>query len=101
MNVLEFFFDYGSPFTYLAYTQLPAIAKRTGAQIVYRPMLLGGVFKATGNRSPVEIAAKGAWLNTDLDRHAAHYGVPFARNPHFPINTLPLMRGARRPYRAL
>lgn len=94
MRTIEFFFDYGSPFTYLAYTQLPGIAERTGAQIVYRPMLLGGVFKATGNRSPVEIAAKGVWLNADLNRYAAHYGVPFAHNPHFPINTLPLMRGA-------
>jgi 2-hydroxychromene-2-carboxylate isomerase len=94
MGTFEFFFDYGSPFTYLAYTQFPAIAERTGAQIVYRPMLLGGVFKATGNRSPVEVAAKGVWLNADLNRYATHYGVPFAHNPHFPINTLPLMRGA-------
>jgi 2-hydroxychromene-2-carboxylate isomerase len=94
MPTIEFFFDYGSPASYLAYTQLPAIAQRTGAQIVYRPMLLGGVFKATGNRSPVEIAAKGVWMMADLQRFAARYGVPYVRNPHFPINTLNLMRGA-------
>jgi 2-hydroxychromene-2-carboxylate isomerase len=94
MRTIEFFFDYGSPTAYLAHTQLPGIAQRTGAAIVYRPMLLGGVFKATGNHSPVTIPAKGAWMNTDLPRFAARYGVPFAHNPYFPINTLNLMRGA-------
>jgi 2-hydroxychromene-2-carboxylate isomerase len=94
MRRIEFFFDYGSPTAYLAYTQLPGIAQRTGAKIVYRPMLLGGVFKATGNHSPVTIAAKGAWIAKDLLRFAARYGVPFAHNPYFPINTLHLMRGA-------
>jgi 2-hydroxychromene-2-carboxylate isomerase len=94
MRTIEFFFDYGSPTAYLAYTQLPGIAQRTGATIVYRPMLLGGVFKATGNHSPATIPAKGAWMNKDLSRFAARYGVPFAHNPYFPINTLNLMRGA-------
>ena len=94
MRTIEFFFDYGSPTAYLAYTQLPGIARRTGAKPVYRPMLLGGVFKATGNHSPVTIPAKGVWMNADLKRFAARYGVPFAHNPHFPINTLNLMRGA-------
>ncbi len=94
MRAIEFFFDYGSPASYLAYTQMPAIAQRTGATIIYRPMLLGGVFKATGNRSPVEIAAKGVWMMADLQRYARRYGVPYVRNPHFPINTLNLMRGA-------
>jgi 2-hydroxychromene-2-carboxylate isomerase len=94
MRTIEFFFDYGSPTAYLAYTQLPGIAQRTGAKIVHRPMLLGGVFKATGNHSPVTIPAKGAWIAKDLPRFAARYGVPFAHNPYFPINTLNLMRGA-------
>ena len=70
------------------------LAQRTGATLVYRPMLLGGVFKATGNQSPIEIPAKGAWMMTDLPRFATRYGVPYVRNPHFPINTLNLMRGA-------
>lgn len=57
-------------------------------------MLLGGVFKATGNHSPMEIPAKRQWSDGDLDCWARRYGVPFRLNPHFPINTLALMRGA-------
>ena len=93
-KTIEFFFDFGSPTTYLANTQLPKLAKECGAHLVYRPMLLGGVFKATGNASPVTVPAKGRWMGVDIQRWAEHYGVPFAFNPHFPINTLPLMRGA-------
>ncbi len=91
---IEFFFDFGSPASYLAYTQLPALAAGCGAAIEWRPMLLGGVFKETGNSSPVAIPAKRRWMVADLKRWAAHYGVPFELNPHFPINTLLLMRGA-------
>ena len=90
----EFFFDVGSPTAYLAWTQLPDIAAQTGATLLYRPMLLGGVFKATGNASPVSVPAKGKWMGQDIARWAARYGAAFAFNPHFPINTLPLMRGA-------
>jgi 2-hydroxychromene-2-carboxylate isomerase len=91
---VEYFFDFGSPTSYLAWTQLPKIAAAAGADIVWRPMLLGGVFKATGNASPVTVPAKGRWMNQDIARWAEHYGVPFRFNPHFPINTLTLMRGA-------
>ena len=91
---LEFFFDVGSPTTYLAWTQLPKIAAEAGATIIWRPMLLGGVFKATGNQSPVNIPAKARYMLPDLARYARRYGVPMTFNPHFPINTLPLMRGA-------
>ena len=91
---VEFFFDFGSPTSYLAWTQLPRIAAAAGAQIIWRPMLLGGVFKATGNQSPVTIPAKGRYMLQDLARFARRYGVPLAFNPHFPINTLTLMRGA-------
>src|ERR1051325_7803413 len=94
MASIDFFFDYGSPASYLAYTQMPGLAQRTGATVIYRPMLLGGVFKATGNQSPINIPAKGAWMMKDLPRFARRYGVPYVRNPHFPINTLNLMRGA-------
>jgi len=73
---------------------LPALAERSGARIRWRPILLGGVFKATGNASPVMVAAKGAWMFKDIQRFADFYGVPYRPNPHFPINTLPLMRGA-------
>lgn len=93
-KTIEFYFDFGSPTTYLAHTQLPRIAAETGAALVYRPMLLGGVFKATGNASPVTVPAKGRWMGQDIARWARRYGVPFAFNPHFPINTLMLMRGA-------
>ncbi len=91
-NTIEFFFDFGSPTSYLAHTQLPRIARETGATLVYRPMLLGGVFKATGNASPVAVPAKGRWMGQDIARWAQRWGVPFSFNPHFPINTLMLMR---------
>jgi len=94
MKQVEFFFDFGSPTSYLAYTQLPKIAAAAGATIAWRPMLLGGVFKATGNASPVTVPAKGRWMGEDLERWARRYGVPFEHNPDFPINTLTLMRGA-------
>ena len=93
-KTVEFYFDFGSPTTYWAWTQLPRIAAECGAQLVYKPMLLGGVFKATGNSSPVSVPAKGRWMGQDIARWARHYGVPFNFNPHFPINTLTLMRGA-------
>ena len=93
-KTVEFFFDFGSPTSYLAWTQLPKLAADCGATLVWRPMLLGGVFKATGNASPVTVPAKGRWMGQDIARWAARYGVPFAFNPHFPINTLALMRGA-------
>ncbi|GID05912.1 MULTISPECIES: 2-hydroxychromene-2-carboxylate isomerase [unclassified Pseudomonas] len=91
-KTVEFFFDLGSPATYLAYTQLPKICAQTDSQLIYKPMLLGGVFKATGNASPVTIPAKGRYMFQDLDRYAKRYGVPLKFNPHFPINTLMLMR---------
>lgn len=91
-KTVEFFFDLGSPATYLAYTQLPKICEQTDSQLVYKPMLLGGVFKATGNASPATIPAKGRYMFQDLDRYAKRYGVPLKFNPHFPINTLMLMR---------
>ena len=93
-KTIEFWFDFGSPTTYLAHTQLPRVARETDAQLIYKPMLLGGVFKATGNASPVSVPAKGRWMNRDIARWAVRYGVPFVFNPHFPINTLTLMRGA-------
>jgi 2-hydroxychromene-2-carboxylate isomerase len=93
-RTVEYFFDVGSPTSYLAWTQLPKIAAETGATIAWRPMLLGGVFKATGNASPVTVPAKGRWMNDDMQRFAKRYGVTLRFNPHFPINTLTLMRGA-------
>ena len=92
---LEFFFDVGSPAAYLAWTQLPSICSgAAGSAVVYQPMLLGGVFQATGNQSPMTVPAKGRYMVGDLERHARRYQVPFNHNPHFPINTLTLMRAA-------
>lgn len=91
---VEFFFDVGSPASYLAWTQIRQLAERQGAQVVYQPMLLGGVFKATGNSSPATVPAKGKYTRVDFLRFAKRYQVPFAHNPFFPINTMQLMRGA-------
>lgn len=92
---VEFFFDYGSPFSYLADTQLDGIAARTSASIIFRPMLLGAVLKATGNSSPMVVPAKARHMGRELERWAKRYGVPLQPNP-FPFlrNTLGLMRGA-------
>jgi 2-hydroxychromene-2-carboxylate isomerase len=94
MKSFEFWFDFGSPASYLAWTQIPSIEAATGATALYKPMLLGGVFQATGNHSPITIPAKGKYTFVDFARYAKRYGVPLNHNPHFPINTLVLMRGA-------
>ena len=92
---VEFFFDYGSPFSYLADTQLPGIAARVGTAITHQPMLLGAVLKATGNSSPMAVPAKARHMGRELERWAKRYGVPFRPNPSpFLRNTLRLMRGA-------
>ena len=93
-KTLEFHFDFGSPTAYLAYTQVPRIAQETGATLVWHPMLLGGVVKAAGNVPPISVPAKGRWMHEDMARWARHWGVPLVINPHFPIATLTLMRGA-------
>ena len=94
MKTVDFYFDFGSPAAYLAWTQLPEMCKAADAKLVYKPILLGGVFQATGNRAPITVPTKGSYLFTDLARYAKRYGVPMEMNPHFPINTLTLMRGA-------
>ena len=92
MKSVEFYFDLGSPYSYLAYYRLLQIAEQQEIQIVYKPILLGGVFKATGNRSPIEIPVKGAYSILDMQRWAEYYQIPMQMNPHFPMNTLTLMR---------
>ena len=91
-RTVECFFDVGSPASYLAWTQLPALCAEAGAELHWRPMLLGAVFQATGNSSPAAVPARGRYMNRDLVRCAQRFGVPFALNPHFPIITLRLMR---------
>lgn len=94
----EFLFDFGSPNAYIAHTQVPGIEARTGAAVEYVPVLLGGVFKLTGNVSPVEafkgIPAKLEYFRKDIEAWVRHLGIAYRRNPHFPVNTLAIMRGA-------
>lgn len=86
---LEFFFDCLSPYSYLASTQLEAIARRTAARIEWRPFLLGAVFKASGNTSPAMVPAKLPYLAKDVERWLRHYGQPALRWPEdWPINSL-------------
>ena len=98
MRPVEFHFDFGSPNAYLAHKVLPGIEARTGVAFAYVPILLGGVFKLTNNRSPAESLAgirnrlDYEWLETD--RFVRRHGLKFARNPFFPVNTLAIMRGA-------
>jgi 2-hydroxychromene-2-carboxylate isomerase len=93
-RTIDFYWDVGSPASHLAHARLPAVAAAAGATLVSRPILLGDVFQATGNRSPIEVPAKGRYVLADLQRCARRHGIPFAMNPHFPVNTLVAMRGA-------
>ena len=92
MKTFDFYFDFGSLASYLAHTQVPKMCTETGASANLLPMLLGGVFQATGNSSPMTVPAKGRYVFVDFKRYADGYGVPLNTNPHFPIITTTLMR---------
>jgi 2-hydroxychromene-2-carboxylate isomerase len=99
MSLVEFHFDFGSPNAYLAHLVIPEIERRTGAKFEYVPVLLGGVFKLTGNRSPVESLAgiknKPEYERLESERFLKRHGITrYRRNPFFPVNTLAIMRGA-------
>jgi 2-hydroxychromene-2-carboxylate isomerase len=91
---IKFFFDFGSPASYLAHLELPKVAKEAGATVEWVPVLLGGIFQAIGNSAPTDLPVKARWMQEDLALWAKKRGVPFEFNPHFPINTLVLQRGA-------
>ena len=98
-KTLELIFDFGSPNAYLSMKALPELLDRTGADLVIAPCLLGGIFKATGNKAPMiqyaDAPAKLAYENLEMRRFIAKHGlVRFRINPHFPVNTLTVMRGA-------
>ena len=94
-KTLEFYFDFGSPTTYLAHKRLQQLSAQYDLSVDYIPVLLGGIFKATGNTTPAALPAKGMYMmGADLPRFARRYGVPLKPNPFFPINTLNLMRAA-------
>jgi 2-hydroxychromene-2-carboxylate isomerase len=99
MTDVIFYFDFGSPNAYLAHTVIPGIEQRTGAHFDYVPALLGGIFKATGNQSPAQafagIPLKLAYEAKETRRFVRRHGITeYAMNPHFPVNTLQIMRGA-------
>jgi 2-hydroxychromene-2-carboxylate isomerase len=99
MATVEFLFDFGSPNAYLAHRVIPGIIQRTGAVFDYQPVLLGGLFKLANNRAPMvafgDIPKKMAYQRIEMDRYVRVNGLTKYRfNPHFPINTLNLMRGA-------
>jgi 2-hydroxychromene-2-carboxylate isomerase len=94
----EFLFDFGGPNSYLAHKVLPEICARTGANAVYVPILLGGLFKLTNNQAPLirfaDTPAKRNYEMLEFNRFVSAHQLPFKMNPHFPINSLQLMRGA-------
>jgi 2-hydroxychromene-2-carboxylate isomerase len=99
MAKVEFHFDFGSPNAYLAHLVIPQIEQRTGTKFEYVPVLLGGVFKLTGNRSPAESLAgiknKPDYERLETARFLKRHGITcFRHNPFFPVNTLTIMRGA-------
>ena len=99
MKELDFYFDFGSPTAFLANVRLQQLRSKYGITVNFYPVLLGGIFKATGNSSPATVPAKGQYMQKhDLPRFARKYGVPLNFNPHFPINTLQLMRAATAMY---
>lgn len=97
-KTFEFLFDFGGPNSYLAYKVLPDICAQTGAEAIYVPILLGGLFKLTNNQAPLiryaETPAKRNYEMLEFDRFVKAHRLPFKMNPHFPINSLYLMRGA-------
>jgi len=99
MTKVEFHFDFGSPNAYLAHLVIPQIEERTGVSFDYVPVLLGGVFKATNNVPPMVslrgIRNKPEYQQLETQRFLRAYGVEgYNPNPHFPVNTLQIMRGA-------
>ena len=91
-KTVTFCFDFGSPYSYLAYNYLSPI-KDAGAQIELKPVLLGGIFKATGNQPPATVQKKGEYMFKDIQRWSKKLNVSFKMNPYFPILTVPHMRG--------
>ena len=92
MSTVEFFWDPASPYTYLASTQILALAERAGATVEWKPFLLGKVFEATDNKAPATIPAKGKHLFCDLQRWAAHYAVPVTMPKVFPVHSVLALR---------
>ncbi|MCV6610811.1 MAG: 2-hydroxychromene-2-carboxylate isomerase [Amphritea sp.] len=93
-KTIDFYYDYISPASYFAWVRLQELCERIGASINYKPMLLGGIFKANGNTSPITVPAKWEWIKRDFAKTAEFYGIPYQLNPHFIFSTVNVMRGA-------
>ena len=93
-ETLEFCFDFISPYTYLAATQIEDLASRNGMKLIYRPVFLGGLFKEAGNHPPIEIPGKAKYLPKDINDWVQFYKIPLTFPPSFPFNTIKAMRGA-------
>ena len=95
---VEFHFDFGSPNAYLSHKVIPSITARTGVAVKYVPVLLGGVFKLTGNQSPMSAFAsiknKNEYGRLEMQRFIQKHKIVFQMNPHFPVNTVQIMSGA-------
>ncbi len=94
MRSVEWFYDFGSAYSFLALHRIEAVCEENGATLQWRPFLLGAVFKATGNQPPATIAAKAVYLLKDLNDWARHYGISWRMPSNFPPNTLTALRGA-------
>jgi 2-hydroxychromene-2-carboxylate isomerase len=98
MRTIEFLYDFASPNAYLVHKVLPGMARKHGADVVWEPVLLGGIFKATGNQAPMHafdgVAGKLDYQAVELQRFVHRHDLAFRMNPHFPIMTISLMRGA-------
>jgi len=88
MKRVDFFFDVSSPYSYMAATQIGAIADKHAAELCWRPMVLAAVFKAVGNEMPARVLPKAKWMWRDLQRWAEQYGVPFQFTTRFPVNSI-------------
>ena len=94
MKRVEFFYDYASTYSYLVHREIETLAAETGAELVPRPMVLGFVFKASGNSMPAAVPAKAAYMVHDVRRWVRRYGLPFKMPTIFPVNTIRALRAA-------
>jgi 2-hydroxychromene-2-carboxylate isomerase len=98
MQDIEFYYDFGSPKSYFVHKLLPGIAKKHGMRVVWKPLLLGGVFKLTNNQSPMEtfkdVKGKLEYDAHETARFVTRHQLPYQLNPHFPVMTIGVMRGA-------
>ena len=92
-KIVEFYYDLGSPYSYLASTQIERICEKYNAQLEWKPFLLGGVYKEKGNRAPLEVPNKKAYMIKDLADWAGYYRVRFNFPDLFPLNSVKPMRG--------